>query len=254
MRITNIDPIPYGLIFERFLNIERKSMPDFDVDFCQERRGEVIDYVREKYGGAEHVAQIVTYGSMKARGVIRDVGRALDIPYGEVDKIAKLIPEQLKMTIKKAMDEEPKLQDAADKDPRIAELLQVSKTLEGLARHTSTHAAGVVVSPGPMVQYLPTCRGSNDETLTQYDMKHTEMTGLIKFDFLGLKTLTVIDKALKHIKADIGTDLDIDAIPMDDAKTYDLLCTRRRPGCLPAGEFRHARTAGQDGPGPSSAI
>jgi DNA polymerase-3 subunit alpha len=224
MLITNIDPIPYGLIFERFLNIERKSMPDFDIDFCQERRGEVIDYVRQKYGGAAHVAQIVTYGSMKARGVIRDVGRALDIPFGEVDKVAKLIPDQLKMTIKKAMADEPKLQDAADHDPRIAELLSVSKTLEGLARHTSTHAAGVVVSPGPMTQYLPTCRGSNEETLTQYDMKHTEMTGLIKFDFLGLKTLTVIDKALKHIKKDIGLDLDIDTIPMDDTKTFDLLC------------------------------
>ena len=224
MRITNIDPIPYGLIFERFLNIERKSMPDFDIDFCQERRGEVIDYVRQKYGGAEHVAQIVTYGSMKARGVIRDVGRALDIPYGEVDKVAKLVPEQLKMTIKKAMAEEPKLQELAAQDPRYSELLTVSKTLEGLARHTSTHAAGVVVSPEPMTCYLPTCRGSNDETLTQYDMKHTEMTGLIKFDFLGLKTLTVIDKALKHIKKDIGIDLDIDAIPMDDAKTFDLLC------------------------------
>ncbi|NOR25753.1 MAG: DNA polymerase III subunit alpha [Desulforhopalus sp.] len=225
MLITNIDPIPYGLIFERFLNIERKSMPDFDIDFCQERRGEVIDYVRQKYGGPAHVAQIVTYGSMKARGVIRDVGRALDIPFGEVDKVAKLIPDQLKMTIKKAMVEEPKIQESADYDPRIAELLSVSKTLEGLARHTSTHAAGVVVSPGPMTQYLPTCRGSNEETLTQYDMKHTEMTGLIKFDFLGLKTLTVIDKALKHIKKDIGIDLNIDTIPMDDAKTFDLLCS-----------------------------
>lgn len=224
MKITNIDPIPYGLIFERFLNIERKSMPDFDVDFCQERRGEVIDYVRQQYGGAEHVAQIVTYGSMKARGVIRDVGRALDIPFGEVDKIAKLIPDQLKMTIKKAFQEEPKLQEAADRDPRIAELLRVSQTLEGLARHTSTHAAGVVVSPSPMVDYLPTCKGSKDETLTQYDMKHTEMTGLIKFDFLGLKTLTVIDYALQHIKTDIGTDLDIESIPMDDVKTFDLLC------------------------------
>ncbi len=225
MKITNIDPIPYGLIFERFLNIERKSMPDFDIDFCQERRGEVIEYVRKKYGGADHVAQIVTYGSMKARGVIRDVGRALDIPFGDVDKVAKLVPDQLKMTIKKAMVEEPKLQVAADTDPRVSELLTVSKTLEGLARHTSTHAAGVVVSPGPMTQYLPTCRGSNDETLTQYDMTHTEMTGLIKFDFLGLKTLTVIDKAVKHIKSDNGIDLDIDTIPMDDAKTFDLLCS-----------------------------
>ncbi|SDO84669.1 DNA polymerase III subunit alpha [Desulforhopalus singaporensis] len=224
MRITNIDPIPYGLIFERFLNIERKSMPDFDIDFCQERRGEVIDYVRNKYGGSAHVAQIVTYGSMKARGVIRDVGRALDIPFGEVDKVAKLVPDQLKMTIKKALEEEPKLQEMADTDPRVEELLSVSKTLEGLARHTSTHAAGVVVSPGPMTQYLPTCRGSNEETLTQYDMKHTEMTGLIKFDFLGLKTLTVIDKTVKHIKKDNGIDLNISTIPMDDAKTFDLLC------------------------------
>ena len=224
MRITNIDPIPYGLLFERFLNIERKSMPDFDVDFCQERRGEVIKYVQNKYGGASHVAQILTYGTMKARGVIRDVGRAMDIPYGEVDKIAKLIPEELKMTIKKAFADEPRLQDAANRDPKIAELLRVAQALEGLARHTSTHAAGVVVSPQPMVEFLPTCRGKDGETLTQYDMQHTEMTGLIKFDFLGLKTLTVIDKALKHIKADIGTDLDIDAIPTDDLKTYDLLC------------------------------
>ena len=224
MRITNIDPIPYGLLFERFLNIERKSMPDFDVDFCQDRRGEVIDYVRDKYGGDSHVAQIVTYGTMKARGVIRDVGRALDVPLAEVDRIAKLVPEQLKMTIKKAMEEEPKLREMAATDPQVRELLNISMTLEGLARHTSTHAAGVVVSPGPMVHYLPVCRGTNNETLTQYDMKHTEMTGLIKFDFLGLKTLTVIDKALKHIKADIGKDLDIETLPMDDTKTYDLLC------------------------------
>jgi DNA polymerase III subunit alpha len=225
MRITNIDPIPYGLIFERFLNPERVSMPDFDVDFCQDRRGEVIDYVRQKYGGAPYVAQIITYGSMKAKGVIRDVGRALDIPFSEVDKIAKLVPDALKMTIDKAIDEEPRLADAANKDPRIAELIKVAQTLEGLARHTSTHAAGVVVSPKPMVEYLPTCKGKEGETLTQYDMKHTEMTGLIKFDFLGLKTLTVIDYALKHIKADIGTDLDIDALPMDDIKTFELLCS-----------------------------
>ncbi|MCB2217263.1 DNA polymerase III subunit alpha [Desulfofustis glycolicus] len=224
LRITDIDPLPYGLIFERFLNIERKSMPDFDVDFCQDRRGEVIDYVRSKYGGNAHVAQIITYGSMKARGVIRDVGRALDIPFGDVDKIAKLVPEQLKMTIAKAIDEEPKLKEAAARDPQIAELLNVSQTLEGLARHTSTHAAGVVVSPEPMVEYLPTCKGKEDETITQYDMKHTEMTGLIKFDFLGLKTLTVIQKALRHIKSDCGTDLDISTIPMDDLKTYKLLC------------------------------
>ncbi len=224
LRITDIDPLPYGLIFERFLTIERKSMPDFDIDFCQDRRGEVIDYVRQKYGGNDHVAQIITYGSMKARGAIRDVGRALDIPFGDVDKIAKLVPDQLKMTIKRAIAEEPKLTDAAERDPRISELLKVSETLEGLARHTSTHAAGVVISPEPMIEYLPTCKGKDNETITQYDMKHTEMTGLIKFDFLGLKTLTVIDKALKHIKSDCGKDLDISTIPMDDLKTYKLLC------------------------------
>ena len=225
MRITNIDPIPYGLIFERFLNPERISMPDFDIDFCQDRRGEVIDYVRYKYGGAPNVAQIITFGSMKAKGVIRDVGRALDIPFNEVDKIAKLVPDALKMTIDKAIDEEPRIADAANKDPRIAELIKVAQTLEGLARHTSTHAAGVVVSPKPMVEYLPTCKGKEGETLTQYDMKHTEMTGLIKFDFLGLKTLTVIDNALKHIKADIGIELNINALPMDDIKTFELLCS-----------------------------
>ncbi|MFC1831162.1 DNA polymerase III subunit alpha [Thermodesulfobacteriota bacterium] len=225
MSITDIDPIPYGLIFERFLNIERKSMPDFDIDFCQERRGEVLDYVRDKYGGSEHVAQIITYGSMKARGVIRDVGRALDIPFGEVDKIAKLIPEELGMTLENAIIKEPKLTEAADLDPRVAELLRVSRTLEGLARHTSTHAAGVVVSPLPITEYLPVCKGKEGETITQYDMKHTEMTGLIKFDFLGLKTLTVIDKALHHIKSDCGKELDIAAIDMDDLKTFKLLCS-----------------------------
>jgi len=225
MGITDIDPIPYGLIFERFLNIERKSMPDFDIDFCQKRRAEVLDYVRDKYGGSEHVAQIITYGSMKARGVIRDVGRGLDIPFGEVDKIAKLIPEELGMTIEKAVARESKLSEAADLDPRIAELLRVSRTLEGLARHTSTHAAGVVVSPKPITEYLPICKGKDGETITQYDMKYTEMTGLIKFDFLGLKTLTVIKKAIDHIKSDCGNDLDIMAIDMADMKTFKLLCS-----------------------------
>ncbi|MFU8819635.1 MAG: DNA polymerase III subunit alpha, partial [Desulfurivibrio sp.] len=224
MRITDIDPLPYGLIFERFLNIERKSMPDFDVDFCMERRGEVIEYVQQRYGGAEHVAQIVTYGSMKAKAVIRDVGRALAMAYGEVDRIAKLIPEELGITLDKAIAQEPRLQDLMKRDPQVAELLTVAQILEGLNRHTSTHAAGVVISPQPMVEYLPVCRGPKGEVLTQYDMKHTEMTGLIKFDFLGLKTLTVIDRALKLIKGDLGHAVDIAAIPMDDPKTYDLLC------------------------------
>ncbi len=224
MQITNIDPIPYGLIFERFLNVERMSMPDFDIDFCQERRGEVIEYVRRRYGGKTRVAQIITYGTMKARGCIRDVGRALDIPLPVVDKVAKLVPEELKMTIAKALAIEPALTEMAKNDPQIEELLTVAQTLEGLARHTSTHAAGVVISPGPMSHFLPLSRGSSEEeTTTQYDGNHTEKTGLIKFDFLGLKTLTVIHKALQHIEADKKSALNIDTIPLDDEKTYKLL-------------------------------
>jgi len=224
LRITEIDPMPYGLIFERFLNIERKSLPDFDIDFCQERRGDVFHYVQDKYGGSEHVAQIITFGSMKARAVIRDVGRGLDLPFGDVDRIAKLIPDQLKITIKEAIKQEPRLRDAEKRDEKVASLFSIAKVLEGLSRHMSTHAAGVVISPEPMVEYLPLCKGPKGETLTQYDMKYTEMTGLIKFDFLGLKTLTVIDRAIKLIEADLGNPLDIDMIPLDDPKTYDLLC------------------------------
>ncbi|MCK5544081.1 MAG: DNA polymerase III subunit alpha [Desulfobulbaceae bacterium] len=223
-KITDIDPIPYGLIFERFLNEERVSMPDFDIDFCQERRSEVLGYVQDKYGGAEHVAQIVTYGSMKARGVLRDVGRALAIPFGDVDRIAKLVPDQLKITLKEALQQEPRLKEAAKRDPQIDELLTIAQVLEGLPRHTSTHAAGVVISPEPMVEYLPMCKGPKGEVLTQYDMKFTEMTGLIKFDFLGLKTLTVIDKTVKLVEEETKTGFDIGKIPMDDTKTFDLLC------------------------------
>jgi len=223
MSITDIDPIPYGLLFERFLNIERVSMPDFDIDFCKERRDEVLGYVRQRYGGDAHVAQIVAYGSMKARAVLRDVGRVLEIPLPVVDRIAKLVPEELKITLKKAIDKEPRLREAM-KEPEVRELLTISQTLEGLARHKSTHAAGVVISPKPMVEYLPVCIGPNKEILTQYDMKYTEKTGLIKFDFLGLKTLTVIDRALKLIDFDLGTTVDLRKIPMNDRKTYALLC------------------------------
>jgi len=230
MQITDIDPIPYGLLFERFLNIERVSLPDFDVDFCQERRGEVIEYVQKKYNegktspGDEYVAQIITYGSMKARGVIRDVGRALGIAFGEVDRIAKLVPDTLGITIKDALEQEPRLRDAVKHDPEVANLIEICLALEGMPRHTSTHAAGVVVSPRPMHEFLPLARGSKDEVLTQYDMKHTEKTGLIKFDFLGLKTLTVIDRALRMIASTVGKQVDISEIPLDDTPTYDLLC------------------------------
>jgi DNA polymerase III subunit alpha len=223
MQITDIDPIPYGLLFERFLNVERMSLPDFDVDFCKDRRDEVINYVRQKYGGDQYVAQIVAYGSMKARAVIRDVGRVLEIPLPKVDRIAKLVPEELKITLDAAINKEPRLREAMKEDD-IGQLVHVARTLEGLSRHKTIHAAGLVISPTPMVDYLPLCIGQNKEILTQYDMKYTEKTGLIKFDFLGLKTLTVIDRALKLIRQDIGTEIRLDSIPMDDPKTYDLLC------------------------------
>ena len=160
MQITDIDPIPYGLIFERFLNVERMSMPDFDVDFCKDRRDEVINYVRQKYGGEDHVAQIVAYGSMKARAVIRDVGRVLEIPLPKVDRIAKLVPEELKITLEKAIDKEPRLREAM-KEEDIGQLLTIAKTLEGLSRHKSIHAAGVVISPGP---WSTTCRSASGRT------------------------------------------------------------------------------------------
>ncbi len=223
MEITDIDPIPFGLIFERFLNVERKSMPDFDVDFCKDGRDKVISYVRQRYGGDDHVAQIVAFGSMKARAVIRDVGRVLEIPLPDVDRIAKLVPEELNITLPKAIEKEPRLREAM-KDENIKQLLTIAQTLEGLARHRTTHAAGVVISPTPMVDFLPLCIGQDKEVLTQFDMKYTEKTGLIKFDFLGLKTLTVIDRALKLIRQDVGTEIRLDSIPLDDPKTYRLLC------------------------------
>ncbi len=223
MGITDIDPIKYGLIFERFLNVERQSMPDFDIDFCQYRRGEVIKYVHEKYGGDDHVCQIITYGSMKAKGVIRDVGRALGMAFSDVDRVAKLIPDEMKMTLKKALVDEPRLKDLYTHDEQVRALLDSAMVLEGLQRHTSIHAAGVVISPEPMVEYLPVCKGPKGEVLTQYDMKFTEKTGLIKFDFLGLKTLTVIDRAVKLVVNGLGIELEIGTIPMDDPKTYDLL-------------------------------
>ena len=230
MRITDIDPVRFGLFFERFLNVERASLPDIDMDFCMNRRDEVINYVTEKYGGEDFVAQIITFGQMKAKAVIRDVGRGLGIPYQEVDRIAKLVPDQLNMTLEKALKFEPKLAELEKKDPKVAELLTVARSLEGLPRHASTHAAGVVISDRPMVEYLPLAKGQDGETVTQFDMKYVEKAGLIKFDFLGLKTLTVIDTALKIIKEHLGTDIDLHKIPLDDAETYDLLSSGNTTG------------------------
>lgn len=222
LKITDLDPIRYKLFFERFLNIERASMPDIDVDFCYNRRDEVIRYVSDKYG-ADHVAQIVAFGTMKAKGAIRDVARALDISLKDADRIAKLIPEELKMTLAKAIDQEPDLKALVESDPKFKELYDISRRLEGLARHSSIHAAGIVISQKPMVEYLPLHRGKNGEVVTQFDMKKVEKVGLIKFDFLGLKTLTVIDDALKLIRKNKKPVPILERLPFDDPQTYELL-------------------------------
>jgi DNA polymerase III subunit alpha len=230
LRITDIDPLPYDLLFERFLNPERISLPDIDVDFCIDGRDEVIRYVSDKYGKGgktifdTRVAQIITYGKMQAKAVIRDVGRALDMPYGEVDRIAKLVPNTLNITLDEAFREEPKFEELRRQDSRVDELLKIAVSLEGLNRHASIHAAGVVISDErPIVEHLPLYKGQDDEIVTQLDMKGVEKIGLVKFDFLGLRTLTVINNAVKLIKEDKGVDLDMINLPLDDLKVYKLL-------------------------------
>ena len=220
--ITDIDPIRYNLLFERFLNPERKSMPDIDVDFCTEGREKVIEYVSKRYG-EDHVAQITTFGRMQAKAVVKDTARVLGLPYSEADKIAKLIPDSLKTTLESALKEEPRLRELVDESPRIADLIRSAKCLEGLTRHASTHAAGIVISDKPLVEHLPLYVGNNGETVTQYDMTWVEKIGLVKFDFLGLKTLTVIDKAVKLIRQARGVDLDMSNIALDDQETFELL-------------------------------
>jgi DNA polymerase-3 subunit alpha len=196
LKITDLDPIVYGLIFERFLNPARKTLPDIDVDFCIEGREAVFRYVVERYGGPDYVAQIITFGKMQARAVIRDVGRALDIPLREVDRIAKLIPEVLNISIDQAISQEHKLQDLAEEKPYVKELFVIARALEGLPRHASTHAAGVVIADRPLVEYLPLARGKKGEVVTQYDMNAVEKVGLTKFDLLGLRNLTVMKEGL----------------------------------------------------------
>lgn len=220
--ITNIDPIRYGLFFERFLNPERISMPDIDIDFCQDGRDEIIKYVTDKYG-SDRVAQIITFGKMQAKAVIRDVGRALNISYGEVDTIAKLVPNVLNISLDMAIQSEPRLQEEEKKNEKVRKLLSLSRALEGLNRHSSTHAAGVVISDVPLVERVPLCKSPRDEIVTQFSMNDLQAVGLTKFDFLGLKTLTVIKNALQFIKEGRGQNLDIDKIPLDDQKTYQLL-------------------------------
>ncbi len=227
--ITEIDPIKYNLLFERFLNPERISMPDIDVDFCQDRRGEVISYVSEKYG-RDRVAQIITFGTMAAKAAIRDVGRAMDMPYAEVDRIAKLIPNTLKITIEEALKAEPQLRELCDTNPQVKELIDIAMRLEGLNRHASTHAAGVIIAPVPLTEYTPLYKSPSDESIvTQFDMGSAEGIGLLKFDFLGLKTLTVIQKTLDHIRQE-GRELTLSEIPLDDRATYDLLSSGQTTG------------------------
>jgi DNA polymerase-3 subunit alpha len=229
LEITDIDPLPYGLLFERFLNPERISMPDIDIDFCMDRRDEVISYVREKYG-ADHVSQIITFGTMLAKGVIRDVGRVLDIPYGEVDKVAKLVPDELKITLHDALDKEPRLRDLMKEDARIAEIFEIAKSLEGLTRHASKHAAGVVISQEPLTDYTPLYKDADGVIVTQYAKDEIEKIGLVKFDFLGLRTLTVIDNAVKIINRDMPegkAPFKLTSLSLEDPdpETYKLLAS-----------------------------
>ncbi|MHB8653521.1 MAG: DNA polymerase III subunit alpha [Terriglobia bacterium] len=221
LRITDIDPLQYGLLFERFLNPERISFPDIDIDFCMRRRSEVINYVTEKYG-RENVSQIITFGTMGAKAVIRDAGRAMDMPYAEVDRIAKLVPATLNITLDEAIKQNPELRQLKERDTRIADLLEVAGRLEGLARHASTHAAGVVISPTPLQEIVPLYKGSKDEITTQYSMDDLEKIGLLKMDFLGLTTLTIIDDCVRLIESTRGERIDMAALPLDDAETFAL--------------------------------
>ncbi len=221
LNITDIDPMKYGLLFERFLNPQRISMPDIDIDFCINGRDDVIRYVAEKYG-RENVCQIITFGTMKARAAIRDVGRSLNIPYAEVDKIAKLVPEGPNVRLQKAIQDEPELKRMEQGQENEKKLLNISRSLEGLSRHASTHASGVVISDRPLVEYLPLFKGTNEEVMTQYTMNQIEKLGLIKFDFLGLKTLTVIKQTLKLIEASSRQKVEIEKIPLHDEATYKL--------------------------------
>ena len=231
LSITDLDPLVYNLLFERFLNPERVSMPDIDMDFCMDRRGEVINYVIEKYG-EDHVCQIITFGTLGAKAAIRDVGRVMDIPYAEVDRVAKLVPTQLNITLQEALTQEPRLQELVDGDTRMKELMTTAQALEGLARHASTHAAGVVISQKPLMEHVPLYKTANNEIVTQYSMTDIEKVGLVKFDFLGLKTLTMIHHAVAMVNQNHTPEerLDIERLPLSDAETYALLASGKTSG------------------------
>ncbi len=241
MGITDVDPLQGDLLFERFLNPERVSMPDIDIDFCMNRRSEVIDYVTRKYG-REQVAQIITFNTMAAKASIKDVGRALAMPYGEVDKIAKLIPATIGMTIDEALKESEPLQQVYENDPQIRELIDIARRLEGLARGAGIHAAGVVIAPEELTNLVPLSRGKNDEIVTAYDMKAIEKIGLLKMDFLGLTTLTVIHEALRLIKVNLGITIDMETIPLDDKQTFEQVFHR----ALTSGVFQFESSGMRD--------
>lgn len=231
LTITDLDPLRFGLLFERFLNPERVSMPDFDIDFCQDRREEVIRYVQERYG-RDQVAQIITFGTLQARGVLRDVGRVLQMPYGHVDRLCKMVPQNpaAPISLAKAIEDEPKLQAEAESDPTVARAFAIAKKLEGLTRHASTHAAGIVIGDRPLNELVPLYRDpKSDMPVTQFNMKWVEQAGLVKFDFLGLKTLTVLKTAVELLKLR-GIEVDLGAIPLDDQKTYELLARAEAVG------------------------
>ena len=230
LRITNIDPLKFNLLFERFLNPDRVSMPDIDIDFADRGRDRIIQYVIDKYG-KDNVCQIITFGTMAARAVVRDVGRVLGIPYGEVDRIAKMIPLAVDMTLEKALKQSSELAELVKTDSRITRLIDYSKRLEGLTRHCSTHAAGVVIAPSALTNYVPLFKGSRDEVTTQFDMKMVEEIGLLKMDFLGLRTLTVIDDAVRMIReAHREAKIDIDSLPLDDPDVFKLFAAGETVG------------------------
>jgi DNA polymerase-3 subunit alpha len=232
LKITDVDPLPYGLLFERFLNPERVSMPDFDVDFCQSRRDEVIHYVQQKYG-KDRVAQIITFGKLQARAVVRDVGRVLQMPYGQVDRITKMIPQNPAnpVTLQEAINTDPELRRLRDTEEAVGRLLEIALKLEGLYRHASTHAAGIVIGNKPLPEIVPLYRDPrSDMPATQFNLKYIEDTSLVKFDFLGLKTLTVLQEALENIKRTEDKEIDLLALPLDDKKTYDLIAAGQTTG------------------------
>ncbi|MES0342379.1 MAG: DNA polymerase III subunit alpha, partial [Candidatus Humimicrobiaceae bacterium] len=222
LKITDIDPLRYNLLFERFLNPERVSMPDIDIDFCYEKRGQVIKYVTEKYG-ENRVAQLITFGTMAARQAIRDAGRVMEVPYSEVDRIAKLIPMELNVTIKNSLEMAPELREVYDNDYRMKEVIDMAVSLEGMARQDSIHAAGVVISAEDLYNYTPIQQEGDSDIVTQYKMEDVQEIGLLKMDFLGLRTLSLIDKALFLIKKTKNIEININEVKLDDKNTYKML-------------------------------